>query len=151
MNAAQVHLALNHLPVVLPLVGAPLLAIALLRRSSEIQLVALALLFLAAVTAWPVYLSGEPTEAIAQNYPGVSHLAIDEHQHAAKLTLIALQIVGILSLGRWWLLRRGRSVPRALDWVLVLLAVVAFAMVARTGHLGGLIRHEERQRGPYLQ
>ena len=151
MNAAQIHLALNHLPVVLPLVATPLLAIGLIRGSLDVQEVAWALLFLAAVAAWPVYLSGEPTEAIAKNYPGVSRLAIHDHQQSAKITLVLLQIVGALSLLRWLWSRRRRAMPRLVDWALVLLALVAFGSVARTGHLGGLVRHEEIQRGPYLQ
>lgn len=152
MNAAQIHLALNHLPVVLPLIAAPLLAIGLLRGSLDVQRVAWGLLFLAALTAWPVYLSGEPTESIVKNYPGVSRLAIHDHQQAALYTLIALQIVGLLALGRSLLAsKKTVKVPRLVDFTLALLALIAFTLVARTGHLGGLIRHEEIQRGAYLQ
>jgi len=145
MNAAQLHLLLNHLPVLLPIVGAGLIAIGLALKSSEIREAGVWLLIFSALAAIPVYLSGEPTQNILKNYPGTSRLLIEDHESSALPALILLEVTGVVSLLFAYQLRiKKNAINKTWMWgLLILLSVISFSLVARTAHLGGLIRHEE--------
>lgn len=144
MNAAQLHLALNHVPIIL-LPTALLLALAgLVRRSRELTTAGLLLTVLVGLVVLPVYFSGEGAEELVEHLPGVVHDTIEEHEDAGKFAMIAILVTGALGalallLGRGHPTGRGRTLL-----LLVLLAgAVASAAGLRTGHLGGLIRHPE--------
>jgi hypothetical protein len=62
MNGAQLHLMLNHLPVMGALFSLLLLGWSLTRRSTEIQKLALGGALLAGLSSVPAYLTGEPAE-----------------------------------------------------------------------------------------
>jgi uncharacterized membrane protein len=143
ISAAQVHLALNHLPMGLALVGVPLLGIALWRRSSELKAVGSLLLILAAVAAVPTFLSGEPAEEIVEHLPGVSKDVIHGHEESGEIALIWSGVLGALVLGAMCFERFKRPLPSSVWWGLVLMGAVCLGIFVRTAHLGGLIRHEE--------
>jgi len=143
MNAAQIHLGLNHLPIGLVLVGVPLLAIALWRKSPELKATALVLMVLSALATIPTFLSGEPAEEIIEHRPGVSEAVIHEHEEAGESALIIIGILGGLVIAGWLFERFKRPLPIGAWWGLVFLGVVSLAVFVRTAHLGGLIRHDE--------
>lgn len=143
MNAAQVHLALNHLPIGLVIVGAPLLLAAIVRKSKELKAAASIVLIASALTAIPVFLSGEPAEEVVEHRTGVSEAAIHEHEEAAELSLIVIELIGALVLAAWLAERFKARVP-SLAWFAIFgLTLVALGLFIRTAHLGGLIRHDE--------
>ncbi len=143
MNAAQVHLALNHLPILVPAIGIVILAVGLWARSPDLRKAGLALLLLGAVAAIPTFLSGEPTEALAKNYPGVSRIAIHEHEAAARTAFIVLEVAGAGALLALVLLLLARKVPVFIWAVVLLVSTTSFGLFLNAAHLGGLIRHEE--------
>lgn len=143
MNAAQIHLGLNHLPIGLALVGVPLLAIALWRKSSELKATALVLMILSALATIPTFLSGEPAEEIIEHRPGVSKSVIHEHEEAGEFALIIVGILGGLAIAGWLFEKLKKPLPTSAWWGLVLLGVVSLGVFVRTAHLGGLIRHDE--------
>lgn len=147
MNAAQIHLALNHLPVGLVLVGVPLLVAALLKKSKELRGAASLIILLSALTAIPVFLSGEPAEEIVEHRAGVSEGVIHDHEEAAELSLILIEILGALVLAAW-LFDRFKSPTPSPVWIgIVVLGLVNLGLLVRTAHLGGLIRHDELRSG----
>lgn len=144
MNPAQLHLALNHVPILIVPTALALLLVGLLRRSRELTTVALVLAVLASLAVLPVYFSGEGAEELVEDRPGVVHATIEEHEDAGKFALIALLATGVvaalaLAIGRGETTGRGRLL------LLAVLVVGAWASAVgfRTGHLGGLIRHPE--------
>lgn len=143
MNAAQIHLGLNHLPLGLALVGVPLLAIALWRKSSELKTTASILLIVSALAAIPTFLSGEPAEEIIEHRPGVSKTVIHEHEEAGEFTLIAIGILGGLVLAAGLFERFKKPLPSGAWWGVFFLGVLSLGIFVRTAHLGGLIRHDE--------
>jgi len=150
MNAAQVHLALNHLPIGLVIVGVPLLLAAILRKSKELKGAASIVLMLSALTAIPVFLSGEPAEEIVEDRPGVSERMIHEHEEAAELSLIVIEILGALVLAAWLFERFRTPTPTPIWFGILALGVVNLGLFVRTAHLGGLIRHDEIRTGAVL-
>jgi uncharacterized membrane protein len=147
MNAAQIHLALNHLPIGLVIVGVPLLLAAVLRKSKELRGAASMVLMLSALTAIPVYLSGEPAEEIVEHRAGVSERAIHEHEEAAELSLIFIEILGALVLAAWLFDRFKAPTPSRVWFGILALGLVNLGLFVRTAHLGGLIRHDELRSG----
>ena len=145
MSAAEVHLTLNHLPVLLSTVGAGLLGAGLYLRSSDLKNAGFFFMILGGLVAIPVYLSGQPAEVLLKNYPGVSRAAIHEHENAAWYSFIALEISAAGALVAFILLFRKKAVSKLVCVVLLLLVAVACGALVRTAHLGGLIRHEEIQ------
>jgi hypothetical protein len=70
LSPAHLHLLLNHIPVLGTMIFAPLvLAWGLLRRSRDATLTGLLLAILLALTAVPIYLTGEPAEEQLERQP----------------------------------------------------------------------------------
>ena len=151
MNSAQFHLLLNHLPVIIPILGAPILVVGILTKSSDTQKVGLCLLILSALIAIPTYLTGGPAQRLIKNYPNVSRLAISEHEEAAQLSLIAIEIVGAISLLLLVWAQLGKQIPRTAWATVLFLSVSSTGLIVRTAHLGGQIRHEEIQSEKFLR
>ena len=145
VTQAHLHLLLNHLPIIgLPFV-ALLLAAGILRRSRELQIAALTGVVLVALATVPVYLTGEPAEKQIEHVPGVSEKTIEHHEDAAGWALAMTGLAGVIALISLVTLARSREagMPRALAVMALLACAVAMASLARTGNLGGHIRHPE--------
>jgi uncharacterized membrane protein len=145
MNGAQLHLLINHVPVLIPFIGAIMIAIGLAMKSPGLRETGVWLIVIAAVCAIPVYLTGEAAEQVLKNYPGTSRLLIEDHQGSAQISLILIEITGAAGL----LFLYGSRFKRPFilwTWIwglLLLLCSLSFVSMARTAHLGGLIHHEE--------
>ncbi len=145
MNAAQIHLALNHLPLAFTGIGAALLVLALAWKSRELRQVAAGLIVVGALCTVPVFLSGEPAEEIVEDLQGVSHQDIHEHEEAGELVLILTAILGVATLAVLLFERWKQPAPRLVWMGVFILAVLVLAFFIRTAHLGGLVRHHELQ------
>ena len=145
MNAAEFHLLLNHLPVLIPILGFVILAAGLGLKSKDIQKTGLCVLVAAGLFALPTYFTGEPAEDLVKNYPGVSRVAIHEHEEAGLWALVVLGLAAVVAAVAFGLMWKKKSVPRAAWGLLLLLSALACLAMARTAHFGGLIRHEEIQ------
>lgn len=146
MNAAQIHLALNHAPLFLSLIGGGILLLGMIKKNESFMNLSLYFLIAAAVFTIPVFLTGEGTEELVENLPGVTETAIEEHEDMAKISLIIISIMGGLALVGLFI-RNKASMTRVLFSGLVLLSLASFVTMAQTAHLGGLIRHSEIQNG----
>ncbi len=139
MTPAQLHLALNHLPVAGLLFALILLPIALFTRSRDLRITSLGIIIVSAALAIPVYLSGEDTEETLDRL-GASESAMKEHEEMAELSFIALEIMGVLALGALFLTRRP-AMERPVMALMLLLTLIAAGMIGWTAKLGGEIRH----------
>jgi len=142
MNAAHLHLALNHLPVIGSLFAALLLGWALLRPAYELKRAAVGAVVLVALTGFPAYFTGEPAEDFVKPLPEISKALVHNHEEAAEKSFTVLFVVGVAALAA--LLWTGRDpVPK---WVCVALLAAMLAVVGLMGwtaNLGGKIRHPE--------
>ncbi len=147
MDWIQVHLLLNHVPVIGTWLGTGVLVYGLVARREESRRLALGLLAVVALTAGPTFLSGSQAEDRAEGLPGVSTADVSEHEAAADFALAACAIVGLVAIAALVVSRRRPAVPRAWLAAVLLLALWCSAVLARTAHLGGLIRHPEIRGG----
>ena len=143
MNAAHLHLLLNHIPVIgIPIIGV-LLVLAVAVKQQALVRIALGFTVVLALFTVPVYLSGEPAEEIVEDLPGVPHAVLEEHEEIAKVTFVATEVLGALALlGLALAWKRGR-VPKPLAYGSLVLVLIASGLLARTAYLGGQIRHTE--------
>jgi uncharacterized membrane protein len=143
VNGAELHLLLNHFPVIVPMVGLPTVVIGLLAKSSAVQKAGLWILVVGALVSAPAYLTGEPAEVVVKNYPGISRLVIHTHERAAKLSLILMLTTAGMGLLSLLALRAKKRLPPAVWGIFLVLCATSLVFMANTAHLGGLIRHEE--------
>ncbi len=147
MNAAHLHIVLNHIPVIGVPFGAVLLIFGLVRRSEEVKRAALLAFVLIALITVPTFLSGKAAEDIVEHLPGVVDDLIEHHEDAALIALISTSVLGALSLmGLGWSLVTGKlGLPATVLLILISLGVSGW--LGRTANLGGKIRHTEFRDG----
>ena len=143
----QIHLAINHVPVLGILFSLLLFAYGLIRNTKEIKVVALVTYLVCSLVIFPTYLSGEKSEDLVEKLPGVSETAIEKHEDLAKPAL-ALAVVGI-GLGVI-VLFSIYSDFKTLTWLPY--ALLAFMLIQNLyflnlAHSGGLVRHTELNSG----
>jgi len=145
MNAAHIHLLLNHFPTIGFAVGLGLFVVGLFGRSDELKKASLVIFFLTAAMTIATYVSGSDAHEALKDTPGVSAAMISAHEGAALVAFIFMQVTGFFSWIALWLLRR---VSRLYNWnlaVVLVLSVVTFVLMARASTIGGEIRHPEIQ------
>jgi len=144
LNAAQVHLAVNHLPVFAVLLALATLAFAAATQRASARNLGLGLLVGAAVAALPAYFSGEGAEEIVEDRPGVTEALIENHEEAADRALAVTLAAGLIAAAALVAVRvRRERATRILFAVALVAALASAGMMAQVAHLGGQIRHDE--------
>lgn len=146
MDGTHFHLVFTHAVVWFSLAGVLVLAWSLLRKSSDARTIGLGMILGASLLAIPVYLTGEEAEHTVEEY-GVSHDIIHEHEEAAELTFIGLEVLGMAALMALLLGMRGKETSITPTVVVLILGLVVVVMTLRVAGLGGEIRHEEIRDG----
>ena len=146
MSTVQLHLLLNHIPVIGTVIGLCLLAYAALRKDEGLARASLGMFAVLALLAGAVFLTGEPAEEAVEGLAGVSEAMVERHEEAALLSTIALGVLGALSLGVLLSFRR-RALPRIVPVILFAAGLLPAGAMAGTANLGGQIRHSEIRPG----
>lgn len=147
MDWIQAHLLLNHVPVIGTWIGAGALIYGLLARREEARRLALGLLVVVALSAVPAFFSGSEAEERAEQLPGVSSAEVSEHEAAATFALGGCLLVGLVAITALLVSRRRPAIPTGWLVAVLVLALWCSAVLARTAHLGGMIRHPEIRGG----
>ncbi len=146
MNPTHLHLMLNHVPILAVPLAVAILAAGVLLSSRDLKKAALVLFVLAGLVIWPVYLTGEPAEESVEHLPGVAESLIEQHEDAAKLSLIFVEVLAVGALGG--LILSGKNdVSKVIAAPLLGLGLVATLSLGWVGYLGGQIRHTEVRSG----
>lgn len=147
MSEAQIHLLLNHIPVMGSLFATAILIWGLVRKQQDVIQTALYLFIISAVFAIPVYFSGEGAEEAVEHLPAVSEALIEDHEHLAKTAMFIIEALGLASIGALFLSIKNKLIPVWYSIALLVLALINGGVMAQTAHLGGLIRHSEIRQG----
>lgn len=143
MNAAHLHLLLNHFPLIGFVFSLLLLLLGLLRSNESYVRAGFLIILISGLFAVPTYLAGEPAEKVIEKLPGFSEELVEAHEEAAEL---AIWFIGITSLAAgvalWSSIKKKGSSKLILRSVLVL-NFVSLVLVGRTSNLGGKISHPE--------
>lgn len=143
MNQAHIHLLITHLPIFGSILGGLVLSHGIWTKSNQTMVAAYNLFILSAIGAGIAYLTGEGAEEVVENIQGVAEATIEKHEDFALFALISLIILGVTSLIGLLATLSKSTWTRTLAFVVLFIALFSFALVARTGYLGGQIRHTE--------
>ena len=147
MNDAHYHLVVNHLPIILPMVGTFVLLIGFVFNQEIVKRLSYTIFIIGAVATFPAMSSGEGAEEIVEHLPGMSHDLIHEHEEKAEFFAILSYLLGVVSLiGLWVSWKRKKFATMVSALVLVFSLVVLF-FAAQTGTSGGEISHPEIREG----
>lgn len=144
MNAAHLHLVVNHLPILGSFFAIPLILLAMIRRKEPGTWYAATLVLLAAALSGPIAgKSGENAEETVEDLPGVSEAAIHQHEERAELAVPLAIVTGLLGAGvAAWTAKKG-AVPAAGAALVLAADVITAGAMASVGLSGGAIRHSE--------
>jgi len=145
MNAAHLHLMINHIPVLGTIFGVLLLGLALWRKSEDLKKAALATFVVVAVAAVVTYLTGEPAEGVLKSLPGVSEGSFEQHEELAGVAMAASVAVGVAALGGLAWSQGARPIKAWFGTIVLVGALVVSGLMGYTAYLGGQIRHTEMQ------
>ena len=142
IDGTHLHLLINHLPVFGSMMGLLVLIYAMITKSEQTRIAAYLVMIVSAIGGAIAYFTGEAAEETAENLPGVSHDLIEMHEDAAFFAFWAFVIVAVVSLVAIWMTKRKIRISM-MSWIVLVLSLWAFSVVARTSYLGGQIRHSE--------
>lgn len=143
MNQTHIHLLITHLPIFGSILGGLVLAYGLWTRSNHTKIAAYYIFIISAIGAGIAYLTGEAAEETAENIQGVVKDVIEEHEHFAVYALVSLIILGVASIGGIFATFKKPALTRKAAVVILIISLISFGLMARTGYLGGQIRHTE--------
>ena len=147
MNEAHLHLAINHFPIILPLVGLILLIAGGILKSSILQRTAFIFYIMAALLTVAAYSSGEAAEHFIEDLPGVEEKYMQMHEEAAETFSWIMYVLGGFSLVGIWVHLQQKSFRRWIDYLTIILTIVVLFFAKETGTTGGEIMHAEIRTG----
>lgn len=143
MSEVHIHLLITHLPIFGSILGGLVLAYALWSKSNQTKIAAYGLLVFSTFGATIAYLTGEGAEEAVEDIQGVAEKMIEQHEDFALIALVSLIILGAISLVGMFLSLKNHPLSRTIAFVALTVSLISFGLVARTGYLGGQIRHTE--------
>lgn len=164
MNLADLHLLLNHFPVIGTLITAGVFILGLIQRSDALKRAGLVLFLGLSLLSIAVYISGNAAaeaicdgksqaeldgqDAMAPTKPcklplGVSRALIQIHETAAFEAFAVMELTGAFAWLGLWQFRRFSRFPGATLSVVLILSLFTLALMTRAANLGGAIRHPE--------
>jgi uncharacterized membrane protein len=105
------------------------------------------LFIISSIGAGIAYLTGEGAEETVEDLPGVIEATIKTHEEFALFALISLIILGLISIIGLFLTLRKSTLIMPIAFINLFISLISFGLVARTGYLGGQIRHTEITNG----
>lgn len=143
MDQVHIHLLINHLPIIGSILGGLVLAHGIWSKSDQTKIAAYNVLSISSVGAVIAYLTGEGAEEAVEDIQGVATNMIDQHEDFAMFALVGLVAVGVSSIVGLLLTIRKSSLANTIAILTLVVSLISFGLVARTGYLGGQIRHTE--------
>jgi uncharacterized membrane protein len=143
MNAAHLHLLVNHLPILLPFLGCALLAAGYLLRSDAIQRTALVVLVVGTLSTPLAMFTGEKAEESLESQVWWEEAYAEHHEEVAERYAVSSYVLGALALVAWVAHVRRRWAPNRWVLAVAVAALPTLFFATRAGLSGGEIRHTE--------
>ncbi|MBK6543952.1 MAG: hypothetical protein IPO78_12055 [Saprospiraceae bacterium] len=143
MDQTHIHLIITHLPIFGSILGGFVLAHGIWTKSNQTKIAAYNLFIISSIGAGIAYLTGEAAEETVENLQGVVETTIGQHEDFALFALISLIVLGLSSILGLYLTLKESLLTRKIAFIILLVSIISFGLVARTGYLGGQIRHTE--------
>ncbi|MCB0451309.1 MAG: hypothetical protein KDC94_00165 [Aequorivita sp.] len=147
MNGAHWHLAVNHLPIIFPIVGVIIMITGLVSKSEAVKRTAFMIFILGALSAITAMSTGEGAEEVVEKISGVTENYIENHEETAETFALLSYILGGISLLGLWASFKQKSFSSIISIATLVFAFVVLFFAKQTGTTGGEIRHTEIRDG----
>jgi uncharacterized membrane protein len=142
MNAAHIHLALNHFPLALPLVALVILIIGFIFKNDLVKRIAFGMMMASGIFTFLMMNSGEGAEEIVEEL-GRSHDLIHEHEEKAETFALLSYLSAVFAAIAFWINWKRKPFSDITLYLSMILCVVLLYLGQQTGSSGGEITHEE--------
>lgn len=143
MNDAQLHMVVNHFPIIGTIFGLGILIAGLLLKNKAITNVAYSLFIVAAIFAFFSMSTGEGAEEMVEDMPSVGKKIIHLHEELAEKLALVLYLLGALSIVGMYLNIKNHSKAKLVCFLILIIAAVSVFLAQQVGTSGGEIRHTE--------
>lgn len=143
MDQVHIHLLITHLPIFASILGGLVLAHGIGTKSDQTKIAGYYVLIVSSVGAVVSYFTGEGAEEAVGDIQGVAKSMIDQHEDFAVFALVGLIVVGVASIIGLYFTIKKSSLASSIAVLTLVVSLISFGLVARTGYLGGQIRHTE--------
>lgn len=151
MNNAHLHLVVNHLPIIFPIVGVIILLIGIFTKSDVSKRNAYIVFILGALASVAAMATGEGAEHTVENIQGVSENLIHDHEEATEIFAGMSYFLGAVSLLGFLTSYRNFSLDKLMPVTILIVAGVSLYFAQEAGRTGGEIRHTEIRNGAAIQ
>ena len=151
MNNAHLHLVVNHLPIIFPIVGVIILLIAIFTKSHVSKRNAYIVFILGAVASVAAMATGEGAEDAIENIQGVSENLMHRHEEAAEIFAGMSYFLGAVSLLGFLTSYRNFSLDKLMPVTILIVGGVSLYFSQEAGRTGGEIRHTEIRSAANIQ
>ncbi len=143
MNSIEIHLILNHIPILGVAFVSLYLLIATIFKNTFMQKVSLWILLGVAVVTIAVYLSGQRAETPVESLPNASIAMLQLHEKVARISSLTIwAIAGITFLGLVFLRGKAQLFQYFVRGILAM-TLLSTGLFVLTGYLGGQVTHSE--------
>lgn len=143
MNQAHFHLIVNHLPIIIPVIGLLVLIGGFITRNDVVKRTAFFIFIIGALATIPAFATGEGAEETIEHLQGISKQTIHAHEEVAETFAVLSYILGGIALLALFLNWKKISFANIVAGILILFSVVVLYFAKETGTTGGEIRHTE--------
>lgn len=147
MNDAHIHLLVNHLPIILPMIAIIARITAFFLDSDALKRFAMIILILSGIFAFASMQSGEKAEEMLESTVFFTESYIEAHEEAAETYAIFTYVIAIMAIISLWADFTKKSFAMILSEITLGLCIVSMYFAQKTGTTGGEIRHEEIRPG----
>ncbi|SEW06278.1 hypothetical protein [Kaistella antarctica] len=147
MDELHLHLVVNHLPIIFPIVGLMILLIGIFTKSEVTKRNAYIIFIVGAITSIAAMVTGENAENSATKIAGLSESLIEKHADISEIFAILTYFLGGISLAALILSFKNSVISKYAPFVVGILAIVCLFFGQKVGTTGGEIKHTEIRTG----
>ena len=144
MNAVEIHLIINHVPIFATIFGGALVLYGIFSKNKGIVHTGLIVGVIAGIMVVPTYLSGVESEALVKGEEYVSKKAIETHEEIADYALWFVVAYGIMSALTLFFShkrkKQNRKGAHPFVYITLVYSVFIIGLMVYVGNTGGKIR-----------
>ena len=146
-NVAHLHIAINHIPVILIPAALVILAVGVWRRSEAVFRTGILVAWAGVAFGLATYFTGDAAADLVMAVEKAQEKTLDpivgEHDASAAWALGSAVLVAVAGVWAW----RRKGLGREVTVPILVLTALCTAILGRTALLGGRIRHPEARAG----
>lgn len=143
MNEAHWHLAVNHLPIIIPVIGIIIMISGLFFKSNPVKRTAYMIFIIGALSTIAAMATGEEAEDLVEDINGFSENYIEHHEEESEIFAVWSYILGGISVLGLWVSFSKKPFSNSICVATIIFAMVTMYFAKNTATTGGEIRHTE--------